>query len=180
MAKRRKKKVERIVHLSSGPLPERLLLRFPGHGLLFTDASRLRHGGLAAILYRTADAEPEIFTCSVPPIGSNELELQAAIFGLEQAARLLPGQRFALFSDNQDAITRLTRCKERGITQDEQLAALLPGRNLDALLQHATPNWIPGHGHCRGNALADQQARGAAGGEGVSNNEAPTRPFVHQ
>ena len=164
MAKRRKKKVERIVHLSPGPLPERLLLRFPDHGLLFTDASRLHHGGLAAILYRTADAEPEIFTGSVPPIGSNELELQAAIFGLEQAARLYPRQRLALFSDNQDAIVRLVDCKLRGIAQDEQLASLCPNRNIEALLQDATPNWIPGHGRCRGNALADQHARRAAGG----------------
>ncbi|HLO63567.1 MAG TPA: RNase H family protein [Azonexus sp.] len=179
MAKRRKKKVERIVHLSLGPLPERLLLRFPEHGLLFTDASRLRHGGLAAILYRTAEAEPEIVTRSVPPIGSNELELHAAIFGLEQAARLLTGQRLAFFSDNQDAITRLARCKQLGVVQDEQLAALFPGRDIDALLQHATPNWIPGHGRCRGNALADQQARVAAGGEGVSNNEADIQHQVY-
>jgi ribonuclease HI len=174
MAKRRKKKVERTVHLSPGPLPERLLLRFPGHGLVFTDASRLRHGGLAAILYRTADAEPEIVTCSVPPIGSNELELQAAIFGLEQAAQLFAGQRIALFSDNLDAITRLTRCKEQGIAQDEQLASLFPNRDIAALLRHATPNWVPGHGPCRGNALADQHARIAAGGEAPP--EKPTSP----
>lgn len=163
MAKRRKKKVERIVHLSPGPLPERLLLRFPDHGLVFTDASRLRHGGLAAILYRTADAEPEIITCSVAPIGSNELELQAALFGLEQAARLFAGQRFALFSDNLDAITRLTDCKQRGIAADKKLLSLFPTGDIDSLLQHATPSWIPGHGRCRGNALADLHARAAAG-----------------
>ncbi|MCG2578558.1 hypothetical protein LZ012_16295 [Dechloromonas sp. XY25] len=165
MAKRRKKKVERIVHLSAGPLPERLRLRFPEQGLVFTDASRLGHGGLAAVLYRTAEAPPQAFTRCVAPIGSNELELQAAIFGLEQAARLFAGQNFALFSDNQDAIARLTLCKQRGAAHDPQLAARFPEQDLDALLQPATPSWIPGHGRCRGNALADQQARLAAGGE---------------
>lgn len=165
MAKRRKKKVDRIIHLSAGPLPERLLLRFPDLALVFTDASRLRHGGLAAILYRTAEAEPEAFTSSVVPVGSNELELQAAIFGLEQAARLFAGQRFVLFSDNQDAISRLNRCKQQGAALDEQLASLLPGADIDTLLKHATPSWVPGHGSCRGNALADQYARAAAGGE---------------
>ncbi len=165
MAKRRKKKIERVVHLSAGPLTERLVLRFPDQRLVFTDASRLRHGGLAAVLYRDAEAEPEAFTRSVAPIGSNELELQAAVFGLEQAAWHFPGQRFVLFSDNQDAISRLTRCKQRGALQDEQLSALFPGHDIDALLEHATPSWVQGHGRCRGNALADQHARLAADGE---------------
>ncbi|MDE2441775.1 MAG: hypothetical protein KGP14_12190 [Betaproteobacteria bacterium] len=177
MAKRRKKKVERIVPLSPGPLPERLLRRLSDHGLLFTDASRLRHGGLAAILYRTAHAEPEIFTCTVPAIGSNELELQAAVFGLAQAARLFAGQRFTLFSDNLDAITRLTRCKERGIAQDKQLASFFPSLVFEALLQCAALSWIPGHGRCRGNALADQHARLAAEGEDVNSHE-ESRIFV--
>lgn len=165
MARRRKKKPERIIHLSLGPLPESLLPRFPDQGLVFTDASRLRHGGLAAILYRTAEAEPVAFTRSVAPIGSNELELQASVFGLEQASRLFAGRSFVLISDNQDAICRLTAYKQRGVAQDPQLAALFPEHNLDALLQHATPHWVQGHGRCRGNALADQHARVAAGGE---------------
>ena len=165
MAKRRKKKVERIVHLSVGALPERLALRFPGAALAFTDASRLRHGGLAVVLYRTTEAEPEAFTRSVAPIGSNELELQAAIFGLEHASRLFAGQRFVLLSDNQDAINRLELCRQQGVVQDPQLTTLFPEHDLDALLQNAMPIWIPGHGRCRGNALADQHARVAAGGE---------------
>lgn len=165
MAKRRKKKVGRSIQLSAGALPERLALRFADQALVFTDASRLRHGGLAAILYRATEAEPEVFMRSVAPIGSNELELHAAVFGLEQALRLFAGQRLVLFSDNQDAISRLMICKQQGATQDPQLATLFPEHDLDALLQHATPVWVPGHGRCRGNALADQHARVAAGGD---------------
>ncbi|WP_434515108.1 hypothetical protein AB6Q56_21890 [Dechloromonas sp. ARDL1] len=164
MAKRRKKKPERIVHLSAGPLPERHAPRFANQALLFTDASRLRHGGLAAALYRTADATVQVFTRSVALTGSNELELQAAIFGLELAALHIPDTYFALFSDNQDAITRLTRAKRLDAPQDEQLGLLFPGVDLDALLQYATPVWVQGHGRCRGNALADWHARLAAGG----------------
>lgn len=170
MAKRRKKKLERIVHLSVGPLPERLALRFANRALLFTDASRLHHGGLAAVLYRAADALPEIFTRSVPLDGSNELELQAAVFGLGQAALLMPGLPFALFSDNQDAVARLTRIKQLGAAGDEPLGRLFPGVDLDALLRHATPGWVQGHGRCRGNALADVHARLAAGGEAPPNH----------
>lgn len=165
MAKRRKKKHERIVHLSVGPLPERLASRFADQALLFTDASRLRHGGLAAALYRTADALAQTLTRSVAPIGSNELELQAAVFGLQQAARLIPDRPFALFSDNQDAVARLSRVKQLGAAEDEELGRLFPTADLDAWLRHATPCWIPGHGTCRGNALADLHARLAAGGE---------------
>ena len=163
MAKHRKKKVAPTVHLSAGPLPERLALRFPDQALLFTDASRLRHGGLAAIIYRSADAEPDIFTRSVPLDGSNELELQAAIFGLQRAALLLPEQPFALFSDNQDAVVRLTRVKQSGAAQDPQLASLFPDTDFDTLLRHAVLSWVQGHGRCRGNALADEWAHMAAG-----------------
>lgn len=170
MAKRRKKSVERSIHLSAGPLPERLALRFPDRALVFTDASCLRHGGLAAVVYRAADAQPEIFTRSVPLDGSNELELQAAIFGLKQAALLMPGLPFALFSDNQDAIVRLGRVKQLGAARDEQLGRRFPDANLEALLQHADPSWVQGHGRCRGNALADWHARLAAGGEAPPEN----------
>jgi ribonuclease HI len=163
MTKRRKKKVAPTIHLSAGPLPERLAQRFPDQALLFTDASRLRHGGLAAIIYRSADAEPEIFTRSVPLDGSNELELQAAIFGLQRAALLLPELPFALFSDNQDAVVRLTRVKQSGASQDQQLTSLFPDTDFDTLLRHAELSWVQGHGRCRGNALADEQARVAAG-----------------
>ncbi len=164
MAKRKKKKPERIIHLSAGPLPARLALRFANQALLFTDASRLRQGGLGAALYRTSDEAAQTFTRSVALTGSNELELQAAVFGLQQAARCIPGMPFALFSDNQDAVVCLVRAKQLGAARDEQLGRLFPDANLDALLQHAAPNWIPGHGTCRGNALADLLARRAAGG----------------
>lgn len=165
MAKRRTKKAAGTIHLSTGPLPERLAVRFPGHGLVFTDASRLRHGGLAVIIYPCANAAPEIVTRSVALDGSNELEMQAAIFGLQQAALRLPGLPFALFSDNQDAVVRLSRVKAMGAAQDLALRERFPEINLDAGLKHATPCWVQGHGRCRGNALADGHARLAAGGE---------------
>lgn len=165
MAKRRKTKQAHIIHLSVGPLTERLAPRFAHQALLFTDASRLRHGGLAAVLYRMADAPMQAFTHSVALTGSNELELQAAVFGLQQAFRNIPGIPFGLFSDNQDAISRLSRAKRLGAMQDSELGRRFPEADLDALLLHATPHWVPGHGRCRGNAQADQYARLAAGGE---------------
>ena len=161
MAKRRKKKNTPIVHLSAGPLPDALMLRFAGQRLVFTDASRLQHGGLAAILYATTDSEPTLNSRRVALVGSNELELQAAIFGLEQAGLHFPGQTIALFSDNQDAITRLNRAKQLGIEQDVLLAEYFP--EIAGRLSLVSFHWIKGHGRCRGNALADTQARLAAG-----------------
>lgn len=165
MAKRRKKRIVRTVHLSAGPLPERLALRFPDQGLVFTDASRLQHGGLAVVIYRTTSAQPDILTRRVALNGSNELELDAAILGLAQASRIFPERPFALFSDNQDAIVRLCRIKSHGAAQDARLQSLHPGIDLDGLLRLVTPCWVQGHGRCRGNALADAHARLAAGGE---------------
>jgi len=162
MAKRRKKKPERLIHLSAGPLPPRLAGRFADCRLVFSDASQLRHGGLAAILFADADSEPLVATRTVPVIGSNELELQAALFGLEQAHLHFPGQAVALFSDNQDAVTRLGRAKAQGLVQDKGLAAMFAGLDIDTLLAHASINWVQGHAHCRGNALADRHARIAA------------------
>lgn len=156
MAKRKRKKAEPLTHLSAGPLPQRLMPQFVGLPLVFTDASRLRHGGLAAVLYMTADAEPLLEQRSVPLDGSNELELAAALFGLEQAALKLPNRRFALFSDNMDAITRLIRAQTLGTAQDATLG------DIASSLTWASFHWIKGHGRCRGNALADAQARIAA------------------
>lgn len=163
MSKRRKKQAAPVRHLSTAPLPARLMPGFSDLPLVFTDASRLRHGGLSAVLYADAAGEPLTFARSVPLEGSNELELGAAVFGLEQADRLYPGMAFALFSDNLDAIRRLSRAKMLGCALDTELGERFPGQPLDAWLAQANLNWIKGHGTCRGNALADAQARAAAG-----------------
>ena len=162
MSKRRKKQASPVTHLSSGPLPVRLMPGFGDLPLVFTDASRLRHGGLSVVLYADAASEPLAFARCVPLDGSNELELRAAVFGLEQADRLYPGLAFALFSDNIDAIKRLARAKALGSARDAELGERFPGLPLDAWLAQANLNWIKGHGACRGNALADAQARAAA------------------
>ena len=162
MSKRRKKQAAPVRHLSTAPLPARLMPGFSDLPLVFTDASRLRHGGLSVVLYADAASEPLAFARCVPLDGSNELELRAAVFGLEQADRLYPGLAFALFSDNIDAIKRLARAKALGSARDAELGERFPGLPLDAWLAQANLNWIKGHGACRGNALADTQARAAA------------------
>lgn len=162
MAKRRKKKTARAIHLSPGPLPRRLAERFPAGPLVFSDASQLRHGGLAAVLFRDHDSEPLIATQSVPADGSNALELQAALFALGEAHRQFPGLAFVLFSDNRDAVDRLNRAKTAGLAQDPALAAMPGATALDTILAAATICWIRSHATCRGNALADEQARVAA------------------
>ncbi len=161
MTKRREKHRPPTIHLSPGPLPARLMPE-ADLALVFTDASRLRHGGLAAILYDDAGSEALVFTRCVPLDGSNELELQAAVFGLEQAALSFPGRPFGLFSDNQDAMTRLSRAQTLGLEQDAALAGRFPGLDLAALLAPARLRWIKGHGSSRGNALADAHARSVA------------------
>ncbi len=50
-----------------------------------------------------------------------------------------------------------------GCALDTELGERFPGQPLDAWLAQANLNWIKGHGTCRGNALADAQARVAAG-----------------
>lgn len=162
MAKRRKKKAERVIHLSAGPLPPKLAERHANVPLVFSDASQLRHGGLAAVLFADANSEALVATATVPAIGSNELELQAALFALEQASRHFPGQPATLFSDNLDAVTRLGRAKALGMAQDAALVAMFAERDIDALLRHVRLCWVQGHGRCRGNALADLYARAAA------------------
>lgn len=165
MARRRNRKPAAPIHLSAGPLPERLMTDFAGYRLLFTDASRLRHGGLSVVLYADPASEPAVFTRSVALDGSNKLELQAAVFGLEQASRLYPGQAVALFSDNRDALAWLAGIQSSPPCEPGNIgAAGIPGTALHAQLAHTTLHWIKGHGRCRGNALADRHARLAAGG----------------
>lgn len=162
MAKRRKKKTPRVIHLSVGPLPLRLAEQFPACPLVFSDASQQGHGGLAVVLYNDASSEPLIVTRRVPVSGSNELELQAALLALAEATRRYPEQPVALFSDNQDAVTRLNRAREHGLKQDPELAGMISPQLTDTVLAHASIRWIPGHSSCRGNALADLHAREAA------------------
>ncbi len=164
MSKRRKKKSQPAIHLSAGPLPLRLAELYPNHVLVFSDASQLAHGGLAAILFRNAGQAALALTRSVPPCGSNMLELLAALFALEQTQVHFPDRALALFSDNHDAVTRLLRAKVDGLAQDPALAAMPEAAGLSAWLERAEIRWIKGHGSCRGNALADWHARIAAGG----------------
>lgn len=160
MSRRRRKNTTPVIHLSAGPLPEHKLQEFADLMLVFTDASRLRHGGLAAVIYPAADAEPETFTRTVALTGSNELELAAALFGLELTARHFPGRPFVLFSDNQDAIAWLTRAQAGESQQTNTQTGTPP--ELAAWLAPGRLQWIKGHSRCRGNALADEHARLAA------------------
>lgn len=162
MPKTRKRKLPPVVHLSPGPLPVRYGERFAGQLLVFCDASRKQHGGLAAVIFADPEQAPLSLSRSVAACGSNELELQAAVFALEQAALHFPGRRLALFTDNSDAALRLATACEKGIAADPALAGLSPAGNLAALLATASVHWLKGHGSCRGNALADQLAGAAA------------------
>lgn len=163
MSKRRKKKIVPVIHPSVSPLPLRLASLYAGHLQVFSDASQKRHGGLAAVLFATPDSDAVIRSRTVPIIGSNELELQATLFALEQARDLFPGRPVALFSDNQDAVVRLNRGKTRGLDQDPELREMLGQFDLGETLAIASVCWIKGHGSCRGNILADQHATEAAG-----------------
>jgi ribonuclease HI len=162
MPRRRKKKIVRIIHPSVSPLPLRLAPLYAGHLQVFSDASQKRHGGLAAVLFATPDGEAVIRSRTVPIIGSNELELQATLFALEQAKLLFPDRQLALFSDNQDAVIRLNRSKTRGLDLDPELRHILGQLDLVETLATASVCWIKGHGSCRGNILADQHAAEAA------------------
>ena len=148
-------------------MPPRYAGRFDGRLLVFSDASLKRHGGLAAVLFDGDEEAPRVGTRSVPAAGSNELELQAALFGLAQARAHFPGRSLALFADNQDAVLRLERAKALGVAQDPALggmwAALGGNEDLAATLADAALCWVKGHGKCRGNALADAHAATAAG-----------------
>jgi len=159
MAKRRKPKPRRLLYPSPGPLPARLADQFADRLLVFSDASRRIHGGLAAVFFASQDGEPLILTRSVAAAGSNDLELQAAVFALQQAREHFPGSLPALFSDNRDVVTRLQQALELGISGDPELARLL---DADTLPAGTTVNWIKSHATCRGNLLADQHAALAA------------------
>lgn len=166
MAKRRKKTSARVIPLSSGPLPRKFDGKFTTCPLVFCDASRQERGGLATVIYASADASPLVLTRTVPAIGSNELELQAALMALDHMARHFPGQTFALFSDNLDTVNRLCRLKMQGVP-DETITAHQAADALPLVLDQATITWIPGHAACRGNAVADQHARLAASTAGT-------------
>lgn len=167
MSRRRKKKPARLIPLSSGPLPLKFAGQFAACPLVFSDASRQEHGGLATVIYTSADLGPQILTRTVPAIGSNELELQAALMALDHMTRHFPGQAFALFSDNLDTVNRLCRlkiqCLPDAIITAHQAADALP-----LALNQATIIWIPGHAACRGNAVADLYARLAANASAVT------------
>jgi ribonuclease HI len=162
MPKRRKKKLLRVLHQSTGPLPLRLADRFAGQLLIFCDASKKRHGGLAAVLFAGDEQPPVTASQTVPAIGSNELELQAALFALLQAARHFPGRPFTLFTDNTDTAIRLSRVQVLGLAHDPDLVAMLPELDLAEGLAHASIHWLKGHSSCRGNTLADELAGAAA------------------
>jgi len=158
MPKRRKKKIVRVIYQSLGPLPERLSAQFADYLLVFSDASQKRQGGLAAVIFDDHAGEPLIRTRSVPLMGSNELELLAALFALQEARQHFPGRRLALFSDNHDAVTRLSRAATLGLVQDHELEGICSS----TLLEAASFHWVRGHANCRGNTLADLHAAVAA------------------
>lgn len=167
MPRKRKKPSIRPIRLSDGPLPPRYAGRFDGRLLVFSDASLKRHGGLAAVLFDGDEEAPRVGTRSVPAAGSNELELQAALFGLAQARAHFPGRSLALFADNQDAVLRLERAKALGLAQDPALGGMWTALGCDEDLAEALADaalcWVKGHGKCRGNALADAHAATASG-----------------
>jgi ribonuclease HI len=162
MARRRKKKPVRVIYQSHGPLPARLASRFEGQLLVFSDASRRRHGGLAAVLFPAGTEQPIIRTCTVALAGSNELELQAVLFGLAQVKAHFPGRSFALFSDNQDAVLRLSQARALGFVGDPALSGMFEAAGLARKLDHASFHWVKAHASCRGNTLADFHAAAAA------------------
>lgn len=162
MPRKRKKKTVRVIYQSAGPLPLRFASQFADRLLVFSDASIRRQGGLAAVLFGDADGTPLVATRSMPPAGSNELELQAALFALQQAHQHFPGRQLALFSDNRDAVSRLSRGRERGLLDDPGLVGMLGEHGIPDGLAQASIHWIKSHATCRGNTLADQHAGMAA------------------
>lgn len=162
MPKRRPKKKDRLLYPSVGPLPAKYAGRFAGHVLVFSDASEKRHGGQAAVIFADPAGEPEIASRTTALIGSNEQELQAALFALQLAGNRFPEARLALFSDNLDAVNRLQRAKMLGLADDGELAQMLAGLDSAPLLERAEISWIKAHATCRGNRLADQHAALAA------------------
>lgn len=162
MPRKRPKKIIRHYTPSPAPLPARLAPDFAGLLQVFSDASQRRHGGLAAVLFADAGGEPLVATRTVAVQGSNELELQAALFALAQAREHFPGRPLALFSDNRDAIDRLDRARRQGVASDPELAALIAAGGLAEMLALASFRWVRAHASCRGNLLADRHAAAAA------------------
>lgn len=152
----------RPVHQSTGPLPARFDGLFNGNLLIFSDASLKRNGGLAAVLFSDAHSDPQVMTRTVVPAGSNELELQAALFALSCARQNFPGQSIVLFSDNLDTINRLNQAQHSGLEKDAELAEMFRQGGLAAPLAGSVFHWIKGHSACRGNTLADMHASRAA------------------
>lgn len=138
--------------------------RFAGQIQVFSDASLRRHGGLAAVLFADPAAAPVVIQRRVPLAGSNELELQAAVWAIAEAAQRFPGQSFALFCDNQPTVLRLQAARSHGLAADAVLAALCEAAACAGAVALAEVHWVRGHGPCRGNALADQYAAQAAEG----------------
>jgi len=157
---KKKRKVE--LYLSVGPLPDKYADQYRDHLLVFCDASKKRYGGLAAVLFDGFGAEPEISTSTIAPSGSNGLELQAVILGLQLAEQRYPGRSLVLFTDNQDAVSRLTRKKALGVDHDAPLSLMLEEHGIANVLGRSEICWIKSHWTSRGNALADQYARKAA------------------
>lgn len=162
MSQRRPKKKPRPLYQSLGPLPDKFAGRFAGHVLVFSDASEKRHGGQAAVIFADHAGEPLIRQRTTQLIGSNEQELQAALFALHQAGERFPEARLALFSDNLDTVNRLHRAKKQGLAEDAELAQMLAERDIAHLLERAEITWIKAHSTCRGNSLADHHAALAA------------------
>lgn len=162
MARRRKKNDLKTIQLSFGPLPQKLATHYAGQRMVFCDASLKSHGGLAAVLFADEFSEPLTFSRTVPPSGSNALELAAALFALGESCREFPDQPVTLFSDNLVAVTRLTKALAEGLSGDPELAILLANYAIYSLPVATRYQWIPGHATCRGNALADELAGLAA------------------
>lgn len=136
---------------------------YPGKLLVFTDASKKHRAAIAAVLFPDQAGEPIVATQAMPMIGSNELELQAVLYGLFQAQLSFPDRPLALFSDNQDAIARLGRAKVLGLAQDPALSCIFPELAMEQALNLASFRWVKGHHYCRGNRLADECAGQVAG-----------------
>jgi ribonuclease HI len=168
---RKKKKSVREYYPSAGPLPLRFADRYANHMLVFSDASLKKHGGLASIIFQTTESSPHISTRTVEPSGSNRLELAALLFAWDHSMDVEAEAKRALFSDNQDAITRLKQAQMHGTHQDVELHLLLEQQKHRLTFDNIEFCWIKGHGCCRGNLLADQNARHAADG-----NPPPRQP----
>jgi ribonuclease HI len=176
--KRRKKKIARQYHQSPGALPSKLADKFDGKILVFSDASKKIHAGIAAILFASNSCAPLVFSATTPMLGSNELELEAVLFALRMAFFKFPDRNIALFSDNQDAVARLTNAQQHGIDSDPVLSNRFSELKIHGSLNQVSINWIKSHAYCRGNTLADQFARDAANGSSSSPSAAKLGEFL--